>query len=127
MNYQAFTDDTLLLMHHAALGALAVDDELNKLGQAPRFRVRGTSDWIEHAAKLEAEMQKRGITFDPIKWSGDAASRSDLADAPSLAGPEGEATLVTESQTGEGAAQLRNRIAAMLRQRFRIVSNEGVM
>jgi hypothetical protein len=32
MNYQAFTNMTLILMHHGARGAVAVDDALTKLG-----------------------------------------------------------------------------------------------
>jgi len=85
MNYQPFTNDTLLLMHHAARGALAVDDELIKLGQERRFRVRETPDWIKHAAELETEMLRRGMSFDPIKWSEDEASASQLAEVLPLA------------------------------------------
>ena len=35
MNYQAFTNDTLTMMYEGARGALAVDDELKKLGNEP--------------------------------------------------------------------------------------------
>lgn len=82
MNYQAFTNDSLVMMHHAAQGALAVDDELNKLGQQARFRVRETLDWVKHAADLEAEMFRRGMIFDGIVWAGHQHSVSDLTAVP---------------------------------------------
>src|ERR1700749_1434250 len=69
MKYQAFTNDSLAMMHHGARGALAVDDELSKLGEEPRFKVRATSDWAEHAADLEAEMLRRGMSFEAIDLS----------------------------------------------------------
>ena len=82
MNYQAFTNDSLVMMHHAAQGALAVDDELNKLGQQARFRVRETLDWVKHAADLEAEMLRRGMIFDGIVWAEHQHSVSDLTAVP---------------------------------------------
>ena len=82
MNYQAFTNDSLVMMHHAAQGALAVDDELNKLGQQARFRVRETLDWVKHAADLEAEMFRRGMIFDGIVWAKQQHSVSDAMAAP---------------------------------------------
>jgi hypothetical protein len=71
MDYHAFTDDTLAMMHFGACGALAADDELNRLGEEARFRVRETAEWKKHAADLEAEMLRRGMAFDPIEWSVD--------------------------------------------------------
>jgi hypothetical protein len=69
MNYQAFTNDTLTMMYEGARGALAVDDELKKLGNEPRFRVRETPEWKQYAADLEAKMLKRGMVFEIIDWS----------------------------------------------------------
>jgi hypothetical protein len=69
MNYQAFTDETLLMMHHGARGALVTDDELIRFGEHPRFKVRDTLNWTMHIAELEAEMVRRGMTFDVIVWS----------------------------------------------------------
>jgi hypothetical protein len=69
MNYQAFTNETLIMMHHSARGALAVDDELAKLSEEPRFKVRDTLNWTMHIAELETEMVRRGMTFDVIDWS----------------------------------------------------------
>ena len=69
MNYQAFTNDTLTMTYQGARGALAVDDELKKLGNEPRFRVRETPEWKQYAADLEAEMLKRGMVFEIIDWS----------------------------------------------------------
>jgi len=71
MNYQAFSNDSLKMMYLGARGALAADDELESLGEEPRFRVRATPDWKEHAGNLEAEMLRRGMVFDLIDWSGD--------------------------------------------------------
>ena len=82
MNYHAFTNDSLLMMHHAARGALAVDDELNRLGQQARFRVRETPDWVKLAADLEAEMLRRGMVFDGIVWAEHRHSVSDLTAIP---------------------------------------------
>lgn len=119
MDYHAFTDDTLLMMHHGARGALAVDDELTKLGQERRFRVRQTPDWIEHVSGLEAEMFRRSMSFDAITWSEDQASASDIADIPRQAeDPEAPPTApasVGQPQSVDGAARLRSRIAAVLR------------
>ncbi|WP_024510191.1 hypothetical protein [Bradyrhizobium sp. ARR65] len=128
MNYQAFTNDTLLMMHHGARGALAVDDELNKLGQERRFRVRETPDWIEHASALEAEMLRRGMSFDAITWSEDHASAAKLTDLPGRTDdhdpPQRDPTSVGHGQTVEAqiegqivesAARLRSRIAAILK------------
>jgi hypothetical protein len=72
MNYQAFTNDSLTMMYEGVRGALESDDELVSLGEQPRFRVRETPDWKQHAADLEAEMLKRGMTFDLIDWSDQA-------------------------------------------------------
>jgi hypothetical protein len=68
MNYQVFTNESLIMMHHGVRGALAVDDELNQLSQESRFRVRETPDWKKHADDLEAEMTNRGLIFDQIDW-----------------------------------------------------------
>jgi len=73
MNYQAFTNDSLIMMYEAVRGALASDDALAGLGDEPRFRVRETHDWKEHAADLEAEMLRRGMLFEVIDWDGGQA------------------------------------------------------
>jgi len=59
MDYRAYTNES---------GALAADDEVERQGGVPRFKVRSTPDWKKHAAELEAEMLKRGMTFDVIDW-----------------------------------------------------------
>jgi hypothetical protein len=74
MNYPAFTNDSLTMMYEGIRGALASDDALTGLGEEPRFRVRVTPDWKQHAADLEAEMLKRGMMFDVIDWSEDQAT-----------------------------------------------------
>ncbi len=74
MNYQAFTNDSLTMMYEGVRGALAADDALKAGGEAPRFRVRETSDWKDHAGGLEMEMLKRGMLFEIIDWSEDQAT-----------------------------------------------------
>jgi hypothetical protein len=39
------------------------------LGEEIKFRVRTTSEWKKHAADLEMEMLRRGMTFDLIDWT----------------------------------------------------------
>jgi hypothetical protein len=68
MNYQAFTNDSLTMMYEGVRGALESDDQLSTLGEQPRFRVRETPDWKQHAADLESEMLKRGMIFEVIDW-----------------------------------------------------------
>jgi hypothetical protein len=117
MNYQAFTNDTLLMMHHGARGALAVDDELNKLGREARFRVRQTPDWVAHASELESEMLKRGMSFDAIRWSEDQAQLSPPTDMAWQADDSDispiETAATEELQTVDGASRLRTRLAAI--------------
>ncbi len=74
MNYGAFTNDSLTMMYEGVRGALAADDALKAQGDEPRFLVRQTSDWKKHAADLEVEMLRRGMTFDIIDWSQDQAT-----------------------------------------------------
>jgi len=106
MNYQAFTNDTLVMMHHGARGALAVDDELSKLGEEPRFKVRSTSDWKTHAADLETEMVRRGMTFEVIDWSAPAP---DDPLQPEV--PQGG------DKTANRDTRFRDRIAAVINMR----------
>jgi hypothetical protein len=73
MNYQAFTDDSLKMMYEAVRGALASDDALKAQNEDARFRVRETPDWRKHAADLEMEMIRRGVSFDIIDWSNGQA------------------------------------------------------
>ena len=78
MDYQELTNTSLSMMYFGARGALAADDELNRLGQASRFRVRETQSWKKHIADLEAEMLRRGMTFEVIEMGAelDCAVRS---------------------------------------------------
>ncbi len=69
MNYQAFTNDSLTMMYEAVRGALAADDSLEGLGEEPKFRVRHTPEWKQHAADIEVEMIRRGMTLNLIDWS----------------------------------------------------------
>jgi hypothetical protein len=74
MNYQAFTNDSLTMMYEGIRGALASDDATKGQGQETRFRVRETPEWKKHAAELEAEMLRRGMSFEVIDWSDDQAT-----------------------------------------------------
>jgi hypothetical protein len=73
MKYQAFTNDSLTMMYEGIRGALAADDALSGLGEEPRFGVRETPEWKQHAAELESEMLRRGMMFEVIDWSEDQA------------------------------------------------------
>jgi len=68
MNYQAFTNDSLIMMYEAVRGALAADDALETRRADPRFRVRETPEWKKHAADIEVEMLNRSIRFTLIDW-----------------------------------------------------------
>jgi hypothetical protein len=69
--------DFLMLLKAPAAGcirgALAADDALEEQRGEPRFRVRDTSAWKQHADQLESEMLKRGMFFEVIDWSNDQA------------------------------------------------------
>jgi hypothetical protein len=69
MNYQAFTNDSLTTMYEVIRGALDADDSLKARGEEIRFRVREMPEWKKHAADLEIEMIRRGMTFELIDWS----------------------------------------------------------
>lgn len=73
MNYQAFSDASIVMMYEGVRGALAADDDSRAHGEEPRFRVRETKDWKDHAADLEIEMIRRGIALNVIDWSGGQA------------------------------------------------------
>ena len=71
MDCRKFTNDSLLMMYESIRGALASDDAQRLAMQEPRFRVRETPEWKEHAANLEIEMLRRGMSFNLIDWSED--------------------------------------------------------
>jgi hypothetical protein len=73
MNYQAFSNDSITTMYEVVRGPLDADDTLKARGEEIRFRVRETPDWKKHAADLEMEMIRRGMTFKLIDWSEDQA------------------------------------------------------
>ena len=117
MNYQAFTDEALLMMHYGTRGALAVDDELTRLGAECRFRVRENFDWKQHADDLEAEMRRRGMNFQAIDWIaipegpgvGEGATLQPAAPSSERAGDGPTAEIE------DGDARLKRRIAAILK------------
>ena len=68
MDYQGFTNDSLVKMYEGVREALADDEAFREIGGEGRFRVRKTPAWKLHAADLEAEMLRRGISFEVIEW-----------------------------------------------------------
>ena len=68
MDYQGFTDDSLVKMYDGVREALAADEAFGEIGGEGKFRVRKTPAWKLHAADLEAEMVRRGIAFELIDW-----------------------------------------------------------
>src|SRR5260370_30594199 len=68
MDYSGFTDDSLVKMYEGVRESLAADEAFGEIGGEGRFRVRKTPAWKLHAADLEAEMLRRGITFEVIEW-----------------------------------------------------------
>ncbi len=73
MDYPTFTDDSLTLMYESIRGALASDDSQKAQRDQPRFRIRETPAWREHAGDLEGEMLRRGMLFEMIDWTEDQA------------------------------------------------------
>jgi hypothetical protein len=71
MDYRKFTNDSLTMMYESIRGALASDDAQRLAMEEPRFRVRETVDWKEHAGSLEIEMLRRAMSFELIDWSED--------------------------------------------------------
>ena len=71
MNYQAYTNDSLTMMHEAVRSALAAADGLERRVLPVRFRVRENPDWKNYAADLKSEMLKRGMRFEVVDWSED--------------------------------------------------------
>jgi hypothetical protein len=65
MDYQGFTNDSLVKLYEGVREALAADEAFGGEG---RYRVRKTPAWKLHAADLEAEMERRGMTFEVIDW-----------------------------------------------------------
>src|SRR5258705_2909057 len=66
MDYQGFNNDSLIKMYEGVREALAADEALREFGEG-RFRVRKTPAWKLHAADLEAEMLRRGISLQVIE------------------------------------------------------------
>jgi hypothetical protein len=87
MDYQGFTDDSLITMYAGVREALAADDMFRELGLEGRFRVRKTPAWKLHAADLEAEMLRRGISFEVIEWYEADRSVDEMQAPPAVPGP----------------------------------------
>lgn len=68
MYYEGFTNDSLIKLYEGVREALAADEAFTEIGGEGRYRVRKTPAWKLHAADLEAEMLRRGMTFEVIEW-----------------------------------------------------------
>jgi hypothetical protein len=75
MDYHAFSNESLATMYFCIRGALAADDELNRLGAEPRFRVRETPAW-----KNMPPTWKRNCSDDkwPLNRSTGAAQKISM-------------------------------------------------
>jgi hypothetical protein len=65
---------------------LRADDALMRDARDPPFRVRRTPKWKKHAANLELEMLRRGMSFEVIDWVPRAARGCAGALLPELRG-----------------------------------------
>ena len=74
MDYRAFTNESLTMMYEGVRGALGADDAFEGLGEEAKLSVRATPEWKKHAADLEMEMLRRGMTFEMIDWSDSQGS-----------------------------------------------------
>lgn len=68
MNYAAFTDKALQLMHDAVHRAIAADAVANKRGEPSPCETKQTRDWHDHAKALEQEMVRRNVPFIPVRF-----------------------------------------------------------
>jgi len=66
MNIPGLTDQSLKDLHVLISETLAADDKLPP--GKKKWGVREYPDWRRQADAFEAEMKKRRIAFDPIKW-----------------------------------------------------------
>jgi hypothetical protein len=71
MKYEAFSNESLIMMYEAARAALASDDAQRKQGEKPKFRVRETPEWRKHANHLKREMLRRNLHVPAIEWAED--------------------------------------------------------
>jgi hypothetical protein len=66
VNIEGLSLNGLKLLHGAIRGALADDDAIK---QGPKiYGAREYPDWRETADRIEAELEKRDETFDPLPW-----------------------------------------------------------
>lgn len=61
------SDNGLKVMHRATRDRLLEEDGLPK-GQEKVYGVRKHNDWRMQADEMEAELDRRGHTYDKIPW-----------------------------------------------------------
>ena len=67
MNIPGFSTNGLKMMHEGIRKALTHDDALSA-GQDKTYGVREFADWREHADAIEAELDKRDVSYDKVAW-----------------------------------------------------------
>ena len=65
-NSEGYSTSGLLMMHNGVRTALATDDALPE-SQKP-YLVRKHPDWKMQADEIEAELDKRKVKYQKIKW-----------------------------------------------------------
>lgn len=68
MNISGLSDRGLFALWEAVQKAFQADEKSLMLGQVPEYGVRTFKDWKEWSDRLEDEMQKRTVPFEPIPW-----------------------------------------------------------
>ncbi|WP_426732549.1 hypothetical protein [Myxococcus faecalis] len=66
VNTHAFSDNSLEMLHTATREAF--DEDESRPPNDKRFFVREYSDWKDWSDRLENEMRRRNLRFEPIPW-----------------------------------------------------------
>jgi hypothetical protein len=67
MNIPGLSTPAILKMYYSIVEALVIDDNTPQ-GHDKPYGVRQFSDWKEQATAFEAELDKRKVSYDRIKW-----------------------------------------------------------
>jgi hypothetical protein len=67
MNVPGFSTNGLVMMHDAIKRALAEDDRTLSHTDKP-YGVRSFADWKSISDAIEAELNQRGVIFEPVPW-----------------------------------------------------------
>lgn len=67
MNIPGFSDNGLKMMQDGIRNALKEDDA-TPAGAAKPYGVREFSDWRVHSDQIEAELDKRAVSYTKVAW-----------------------------------------------------------